>query len=229
MKRIALVIAAMLVGIAPAAAQNAPETPTLTAEGTGVVYARPDIVMITIGVTTRAESPADALEANNGDMQAVIDAVMAAGVEEADIQTSGFSISPVYADRNYDSNETAEIIAFTVSNQLTVRIRDIDSSGDLIDQVVDAGANQISSIRFDIDEPEPLQDEATAAAIADARRKAELMAEAADVELVRILSVSAYSSGRPQFELARANSAPVVAGEQAISATATVVYEIAPR
>lgn len=229
MKRIALVLSFLILGAASAVAQTAPETATLTAEGTGIVTTRPDIVIISIGVATRAESPAAALDANSRDMQAVIDAVIAAGVSDADIQTSGFSINPVYADRRYDSDEPAEIVGFAVSNEVTVRIRDLDNSGAVIDEVVAAGANQINSIRFDISEPGPLRDEAMVAAIADARRKAELMAEAAGVELVRILSVSAYAGGQPQFEYARVASAPIVAGEQAISANATVIYEIAPR
>ena len=125
---------------------------------------------------------------------------------------------------------STEIVAFSVSNQVTVRIRDVAASGDVLDDVVAAGANQINSIRFDVAEPEPLRDEAMAAAIADARRKAELMAEAAGVELVRILSVSAFGGGvpQPEFALAR-NSVPIVAGQQAISANATVVYESAPQ
>ncbi len=231
MKRIAILLSALVVMTAPALAQNAPETATLTAEGTGVVMATPDIVVITIGVTTRAESPTDALAANNTDMQSVIDTIRAAGVDDRDISTSGFSISPIYADRRYEESEQAEIVAFSVSNRVTVRIRDVAASGDVLDQVVAAGANQINSIRFDVAEPEPLRDEAMAAAIADARRKAELMAEAAGVELVRILSVSAFGGGSPQpeFALARSNSVPIVAGEQAITANATVVYEIAPQ
>ena len=113
---------------------------------------------------------------------------------------------------------------------MTARIRDFAASGTILNQVVAAGANQINSIRLDISDPQPLQDEAMEAAIADAKRKAELMAAAAGVRLVRVLSVSAYANSGPQFELARAAVAvPILGGEQAITANATVMFKIAPR
>ena len=232
MKKIAFAAVALLLLSAPAMAQNAPEMATLTADGTGVVFAAPDTVVITIGVTTRGETPPEALDANSADMQAVIDAILAAGVPETDVATSNFSISPIYANREPgDPDQQAQIIAYSVSNQVTVSV-EIDASGDILNQVVTAGANQINGINFDIAEPQPLQDEAMAAAIADARRKAELMAEAAGVELVRIVSVSAYANAQPQYNLARMEAAmavPIMGGEQAITANATLVFEIAPR
>jgi len=229
MKRIAITALFLAALAVPAAAQPAPETATLTADGTGMVFAEPDVVIVTIGVTTRGDTPAAALEANSADMQAVIDAVLAAGVDEADVATSGFSISPVYSNQREDG-QPQRITGYTVSNQVTVHIRDFAASGDILNEVVAAGANQINGIRFDIAEPQPLQDEALQEAIADARRKAELMAAAAGVRLVRVLSVSAYANAQPMFEVARAAavSVPIMGGEQAITANATMVFEIAP-
>lgn len=231
MKKITLLAAAIFAfAAAPAMAQAPAEPATLTAEGTGIVLAAPDIVIITIGVTTRGDNPAAALDANSADMRSVIDSILAAGVPESDIVTSNFSISPIYANRQQGDNQPLPIIGYSVSNQLTVRI-DIDASGAVLNQVVAAGANQINGIRFDIAEPQPLQDEATTAAIADARRQAELMASAAGVRLVRVLSVSAYANSNSQVQfLARAEAAvPIMGGEQAITANATLVFEIAPQ
>lgn len=237
MKRLAILVSALVIAAAPAVAQETPQTATLTAEGVGAAMGTPDTAIINIGVTSRAETPSEALEANSNDMQSVIDTIRAAGVDESDISTSGFSISPVYANTSSSArpieggdNQQAGIVGYTVTNQVTVRIRDLDSSGGVLDQVVAAGANQINGIRFDFAEPQPMQDEAMANAIADARRKAEIMAEAAGVELIRIISVSAYGSNpQPQFDMMRAaNSVPIVAGEQAITANATVTYEIGP-
>lgn len=229
-KLLSLGVIAAALAVSPAMAQNAPEMATLTAEGTGAVFAAPDIVIVTVGVTTRGETPGGALEANNADMQAVIDAMLAAGVPEANISTSNFSINPVYADRQpVDNNMQPRVVGYDVSNQVRIRV-DIAESGAILNQVVAAGANQINGIQLDIAEPQPLQDEAMAAAIADARRKAELMAEAAGVELLRILSVSAFANNGPQFSLARMEAAvPIMGGEQAITANATLVFEIAPR
>lgn len=238
MKRLAILVSALVIAASPAVAQDAPQTATLTAEGTGAALATPDTAIINIGVTSRAETPSEALAANSADMQTVIDTIRAAGVDEADISTSGFSISPIYPNNSSGprpieggGEQPSRIVGYTVTNQVTVRIRDLDASGDVLDQVVAAGANQINGIRFDFAEPQPMQDEAMANAIADARRKAEIMAEAAGVELIRIISVSAYGGGpQPQFEMMRAaNSVPIVAGEQAITANATITFEIGPR
>ena len=232
MKRIVLALAIVALATAPATAQEAPQTPTLTAEGAGVVTAAPDIVIVTIGVTTRGARPAEALAANSADMRAVIDAVTAAGVAERDVATSGFSISPVYGAQRPGVETPAPIVAYEVTNQLTVRIRDLAASGAILDRVVAAGANQINGIRFDIAEPQPLEDEALRLAIADAKRKADLMAAAAGVRLVRVLSVSAYGAAQPAvYERAAFSiaSTPIVGGERSITATATLLFEIAPR
>lgn len=231
MKRIALFVSLLLLVGVPAAAQNDLQTATLTAAGTGVIFAAPDIMIVDIGVTNRGERLAEALDANSTDMQAVIDSVLAAGVDAADIVTSGFSIGPIYSTRRPDdNNEPLRIIGYSVSNEVTVRIGDPAAAGDILDQVVAAGANQVNGIRFEIADPEPLWDQALQAAIIDARRVAELMAEAADVRLVRVLSVSTFANAQPQFELSMVRAAvPIVGGEQGISATATIVFEIAPR
>ena len=222
-----------LLSAGPVLAQEPPQIATLTADGIGTVYTVPDIVIIDIGVTTQEGAPADALAANDAAMQAVINAIIAAGVAELDIATSGFSISPVYGPQRSGDIAPPPIVAYEVTNQVTVKIRDLANSGAVLNQVVAAGANRINSIRFDVDEPKPHQDEATQLAIADALRRAELMAEAAGVRIVRVLTVSAYLGGGPQPYLERsfavAQATPIMGGERAITANATVTFEIAPR
>lgn len=228
MKRLLVLLGLVMVAVAPAAAQELPDVPSLTASGTGVAYGTPDIVTINIGVTSRADKPADALTANNTDMEAVIAAIAAAGVDEADIATSGFSINPVYSD-DYSSREGPQVVAYEVTNQLTIRIRDISQSGAVLNLVVEAGANQINGISFDIDEPQALQDEALRLAIADARRTAEVMADAAGVTLGGVLSVQAFADAQPMFEsraYAMNQAVPIVGGERSISASATVIFAI---
>jgi uncharacterized protein YggE len=227
MKRIALAALLLAFAALPAAAQEAPQIATLTADGTGEVFAEPDTAFVTIGVTTRGDTPAAALAANSADMERVIDAILAAGVEAADVQTSGFSISPIYSNQRGEG-QPQQITGYNVSNQVTVRIRGIKTSGDILNQVVAAGANQINGIRFDFADARPLQDAAMEAAIADARRRAELMAAAAGVRLVRVLTVSAFASAQPMFEARAAIAVPIMGGEQAITANATLTFEIAP-
>jgi uncharacterized protein YggE len=224
-----------LLSAGPVFAQEPPQTATLTADGVGTVFTVPDIVIIDIGVTTQDAEPADALAGNDAAMQAVINAIIAAGVAEIDIATSGFSISPVYAPQRSGEIAPPPIVAYEVTNQVTVKIRDLANSGAVLNQVVAAGANRINSIRFEVDEPKAQQDEATQLAIADAMRRAQMMAEAAGVRIVRVLTVSSYLGGGPQpmmmeRSFAAANQAvPVMAGERAITANATVTFEIAPR
>ncbi|MHA1159158.1 MAG: SIMPL domain-containing protein [Alphaproteobacteria bacterium] len=219
----------------PASADEADTLARLTANGVGSVNVIPDIAIVTMGVLSRAKTASAALRANSADLGDVIEAVLDEGVNEIDIGTSGFSISPVYRRLRQDEigEEPPAIVGYTVSNRLRVVIRDIAESGGLLDRVVRAGANQVNGITFDIDDREAAGDLALASAIADARRKAEIMADTAGVRLVRIIAINGNdNTGRPVFERAMAFSdvsVPVMPGERAITASASVTWEIAPR
>jgi uncharacterized protein YggE len=237
MNRIGLaVLAAISLTATTASAQNAERIPSLSASGEGVVTAAPDLAIVNIGVVSKGATAREALDANNTDMQSVIDAIRAAGIEDPDIGTSGFSINPVYdippEPLQGQPREAPSIVGYEVTNQVTVRIRELAESGAVLDQVVSAGANQINSISFDIDDQEKLRDEAIRLAIADARRKAEIMAEAAGVDMLRILSVSINDFAQPvMFDRAVAMAAPapavpILGGEHSITVNATVEWEI---
>jgi len=236
--RIAPVATAVLLALAvPAAAQDNP--PTLSASGEGVENAAPDMAVVTLGVLSQAPTAREALDGNNADMDKVIQAVRGQAIADKDISTTGFSINPVYSrppqPRAGEEPAEPKIVAYQVSNQIRIVVRDIDKTGAVVDSAVTAGANQAGSINFDIDDRQSLADKAIAAAIADARRKAELMAEAAGVRLVRVLNVSANEGGgRPMFRLeardaAAAPPVPVMGGELSVSANAQISWEIAPK
>lgn len=155
--------------------------------GHGEVMATPDTAIVTSGVTSQGTTAKEALAANNADMAKLIETLKAAGIDAVDIQTSGFSVSPnyVYSDAR-DQNGyqlPPKIVGYTVYNGVTVVVRDLMSLGSVLDQAVTVGANQISGVSFSVDDPEELYNEARKLAFADAREKAELYAEAADVEL----------------------------------------------
>mgnify|MGYP000583820429 CR=1 FL=1 len=232
---IPLAIAAFAIApaIAPAMAEAETPVPQLQANGSGEVMVVPDIAIVTIGVVSRATDASDALDANSVDLTRVINAIKAAGVAEKDIGTSGFGVNPVYQRTNQPSDQPAKIVGYEVSNQVRVTIRDITASGGLLDKVVKAGANQVYGISFDIADRKAATEAAIRAAIADARAKAELMAEAAGVRLVRILTVNANENGGPVPMMARADfaekSVPVMPGERAVSASASISWEIAPQ
>jgi uncharacterized protein YggE len=232
----AFVLAFALAFALPATADTGQDTPTLTASGEGTAHVTPDIAVVTLGVSSRGDTAAKALADNSTSLTAAIGAIEAAGVTEKDVGTSGLNIYPVYAQNSDGSQvQPPKVVGYEVSNQVTVTIRDISKAGDLLDKVVAAGANQVNGISFDVSDSKGPGDAALKDAIADARRKGEIMAEAAGVKLGRILSVTSGEEGappRPVFAamaLKAAPSTPVMPGEQALTVNATVVWEIAPQ
>jgi uncharacterized protein YggE len=195
----------------------------------------PDIAIVSIGVTTRGATAAEALSANSADLANVIATVKGEGVAERDIGTSGFSIYPVYEQPTpTDGIEPgpAKIVGYQVINEVRVTIRDIATSGGILDKVVSAGANQVNGITFDNADRKTPANAALADAVRDAARQAGIMAEAAGVRLVRIVNINASSGGVPVFarlEAIAAAPVPVMPGERAITANASVTWEIAPR
>jgi len=226
---------AILIALAiPALADDGP--PTLSASGQGVENAAPDIAILTLGVLSRANTARAALDANNADMDKVIATIRAEAVPDRDIATSGFSVGPIYSQstrpQRGDVAQEPKIVAYQVSNQLRIIVRDLAATGAVLDSAVSAGANQAASISFDIEDRQALVDKAIVSAIAEARRTAELMAEAADVRLVRMLSVNANEGGRGRLQETMALSAravPVMGGELAVSVNASIDWEIAPK
>ncbi len=231
MKSLLAAVATALLFAMPAFAQD-PQVATLAASGNGAVEVTPDIAVVTLGVTSRAGTASAALAQNSTELTNALAAIRAGGVADKDIATSDFSIYPVTEQQDGQQTRPPKIIGYEVSNTVRVTIRDIASSGSLLDHVVSAGANRVSGIRFDVADRTSAEDEALKAAIADARKQAALMAEAAGVKLVRILSVSANSGGGPMPVFARAAAAPpvpVMPGQQSITANASITYEIAPQ
>jgi uncharacterized protein YggE len=239
-----LALAAGIAAPAAAAAQQSlpfpwPQPqPTLSGNGEGEVMVAPDIAIVTLGVVSRGTTAAAALAVNSTELQVALDQVKAAGVPEKDIATSGFSVQPVYQTGRPPSDQPPPIVGYTVSNTVRVTIRDVARSGAILDQVVRAGANRVSGIMFDIADRKAAEEEAMKAAIAEARRRGELMAEAAGVRLVRVVAVNASANGGgpiPVFQRdtfaaqAAAAPPPVLPGQQRVTAQATVTWEIAPR
>jgi uncharacterized protein len=233
----AAAFAVLLAFSVPAFAQQEPRIATLSANGAGSVSIVPDIAIVSIGVVSRAATAREALDGNNADLAKVIATIQAAGVKDTDIATSGFSVDPIYESNppRIEGNaleQPPRITGYQVSNEVRVTIRNIAESGAILDKVVTAGANQINSIQFDISDQQKPSDQAVAAAIADAKRKAELMADAAGVRLVRILDINASSGvpvfARPEMRLA-ADGVPVMPGERQVTANANISWEIAPQ
>ena len=201
----------------------------VTVTGEGSIAVAPDAAAIRIGVSTQGKTAAEASNANAQKMAGVLGAIKDAGIAERDVQTAALSVQP-----QYDSSKpgTPRLIGFQVSNQVTVKIRDIKELPNLIDRAISAGANETSGIEFVVSEESKLLDQARGQAIADARRKAELYAQASGGHVGRVVSITeegAPAPVRPLGTVMRAGAAvPVAPGEQTLKATVTVSYMLEP-
>lgn len=230
-------IASAMMGVLmlPALADPTPP-PALTISAMGSASAAPDIAVVTLGVVSEGKTAREALTANAGDMNAVVDTITGAGIDKKDVSTSGLFVEPIYSEPTKATGGRSTIISYRVTNQLTVRIRDIDTSGALLDKVIAAGANRVNGVSFEIGDRKSLADQAIKAAVAEAKRRAALTAEAAGVQLGPIQSLTAgEEGGRPLFaamamkaDAAMPASSPVMGGTQEINASATIVYTIVP-
>jgi uncharacterized protein YggE len=173
----------------------------------------------------------ESLAANNRAMESVMRVLRGKNIEDKDIQTSGFSVYPEH--RRDDRGRSTEIAGYRVSNQVSVRVRNLSRVGEILDALVQAGSNTISGVSFGIDQPNAVLNVARKSAIDDARGRAELYAQATGTKVGKILSISeqAIDVPRPQFQgrammMEAASSVPVATGEQELSATIHVVYEL---
>ena len=208
------------------AAEKLDKLVTVTGEAT--VAVAPDAAVIRIGVTSQGKTAREASEANAKQMTAVLAAIKESGIADRDIQTSSLSLQP-----QYDPNKsgTARLIGFQVNNQVTIKIRDIGKLPAVLDRAIAAGANEMSGIEFVVSEQSKLLDQARDEAIADARRKAELYANAAGVKVGRVVAISRGRFGSAAAPVCRRCAParfPIAPGEQTLRAVVTVSYELTP-
>ena len=238
---VATLLAAFL-GATAAKAQTAEpqQERLLTVSGKGTAHGAPDMALITLGVVSEHETARGALAENNQSMQRILTALKAGGMESRDLQTSGFSIEPVYSQPPSSDQGTAEpfrpqIMGYRVHNNVTLRVRDLVGLGAILDQVVTLGANSISGPTFTIDDRTRLEDEAREAAVKDALRKAELYAAAAGITLGPLFRIEEGYVQPPQpllgdvmmrMEAAPA-SVPIESGELTFDVQVTVSWRIA--
>ncbi len=206
----------------------------LIVQGEGNVNAAPDQATIVLGVETRNVSAAVAAAQNAELMNKTINALLAAGINKSDIQTSTYSLSlpvetePVPATATEKANKTPP--EFVATNQVTVRTNDTQGVGKILDAAIAAGSNSVQSVSFDLKDSKPQMDQALTLAIQDAQRKAQVMAKAAGVKLGRVLEISggySYAAPAAKYEtLSAAAPTPVLPGEMQVTASISMTYEI---
>jgi uncharacterized protein YggE len=204
---------------------------TITISGEGKIFATPDIGVISLGVISQASTVAAAQKDNTEKMNKITEAMKNLGVEEKDLKTTNYNIYPRYSY----SRGTQTLIGYEVNQTLEVKIRNLDNVGEILAKGAELGANQVGSLSFTFDDSEKLEIDARKKAIANAKEKADALAEVLDVKLIRIVSFneSSYIPSTPYYaEKALGiggggDAVPdIQTGENEITSNVTIVYEI---
>lgn len=226
---------AILLGLAltgPALAQDDSAPRTIVVAGEGFAAAVPDLAYVSIGVSHEALQAGDAMAEMSTAMTAVLAQLAGAGIAPTDIQTGQLTLEPRFDYSSADG--VPKMLGYIATTMVEVRVRAIDQLGTVLDAVVDDGANRLGGIRFDMLDSGDALDDARRDAVADARARAELFADAAGVTLGDLISLSesgSYAQPTPMFDMrggmeAEATSVPVAAGEISFTAMVTMVYAI---
>ncbi len=165
---------------------------TITIDGEGKVSGTPTLAEVSLGLYSEGMDVPVVQDDNNKKVNAIIAAMKALGITEADLQTSQYNISPKY---DYTDGQQ-RVIGYTVSQSVTVKVRDLTKVGTVLARAGEAGANQVNGLNFTIDDPTQIQQEARKEALEDARMKAKALADAMGVRLVKVVTFS-ESSGTP--------------------------------
>lgn len=222
---LAAIAALIIVAAAPAtaqveqtAAQRGPVT-VLNVNAEGISEARPDMATINIGVQTQGATAQAALQDNARRMEALVQSLRRSGIAERDLQTAWVSVYPQYEE----VNRVRRIVRYQASNTVRVRVREIGNTGRVIDAAVSDAANTLGGISFAHQRPQEQLDVARRNAIAEARRRAEIYAEALGLRVVRVISVSEAGAAAPSY-----SEEIVVTGSRVRSEYASAAPPVAP-
>lgn len=206
----------------------------ISVSGEGKVFAKPDVALVSFGVTTQGRTTAEAIKDNTEKMNAIIQAVKDLGVEEKDIQSTNYNLYPQY---NYTEISGRKFEGYTLDQNIQVKIRDFSKTGDVLSKATEKGANVVGSLQFTIDNPEQLRQEARAKAIEQAKENAQNLAKVSGIKLGKLINV--YENYNPSPMLfkdvaigmggASPESAPaptIQPGQQEINVTINLTYQV---
>lgn len=230
----ALGLAAAMALPAAASAAETPIQPRIVVTGEGEAMVAPDMALLSLSVMREAKTAREALDANNAAMTQVTEAIKQFGIADRDLQTAGLQIMPRYNYTNKpDGTQEAELVAYQVTNTLSVRVRELVKTGEIIDKAVSLGVNQGGNIVFTNDDPSGTITEARRNAVAEATAKARTLADAAGVELGRVIEISDQAFGaQPMpiqakaFDRAMEASVPIEAGENSYRVQVNMTFEL---
>jgi len=204
---------------------------TLTVNGTGQAFMTPDIAYISIGVHTEDADAAKAVARNNTNSQKVAEALEVFGIDPEDIRTTNFSI---YPQQQSDQNGELTGLIYVVDNNVFVTLRDLEQIGDVFNAVVEAGANNINSVQFDVEDKSEALFEARQEAVEDAQIQAKELAEFSGVSLGPVQNISTSIGGVPfpviggkgGGAMMSEASIPISPGQTIIAVNVNMIYEI---
>ena len=203
----------------------------IVVSGVGTVMTKPDTAILSLGVSTLASTAVQSRDQAASSMNKLLDSLKANGVDEKDIATTQFSLNPEY---NY-SGTTPRLTGYRVTNFVSAKVRNVDNAAETLDAAVNAVGDdlQIGGISFTVDDPGSLASQARAAAMNDARSKAQQLADEGGVTLGKLTSITEVSSPAPTPILfdERQGSADtagttVEPGQQEITVSVQVAYAV---
>jgi len=223
MARSLLLLAASAALMAPAmaTAQQQTATPMVPATGpllslsiTESIESAPDMATINTGVQTRAPTAKEAIAQNATQMDRLVAALVKGGIARKDIQTSGLNLNPQYDYSNRKDGEGPRFLGYEASNQLSVKVHQLDKAGELVDAMVAAGATNVNGPAFGIAEPDKLLDQARTKALKTAQDRANLYAQATGYRSARLIAVSEGGASRPPMPMFSARAMAAEAAPQ---------------
>lgn len=227
----------LLLMVSGAHSGEKPAVPMVEVSATGTTQLAPDMAVLSLSVLREAKTARAALDANNIAMGQILVALRNNGIAKKDLQTTNFNIQPRYQPRKSSSGnrQAPQIISYQVRNSLTVRVRDLENLGSILDLVVTLGVNSGGNIRFTNSDPSEAISLARSRAMKNAMQKAETLVVAAGGKLGKIILITENSNNarpvpiamaRASFKGAAEGAVPVAQGENAYSVSVQAKWEI---
>jgi len=203
-------------------------------DGTGSAYATPDIAYVSVGVDTQDKTSEAAVETNTGKMNKVMDALKELEIEEKDIKTTNYNLSPNY---EWTQERGSYTDGYNVSQSVNITVRDLDNVTRVLQAATESGANVVGNIRFELEDPDTAKDDARQIAIERAKAKAETIAASTGLKLGKVLYYSEYqnnnyNSGKGGMmyaeDMARSSIAePAInPGQEEVELTVSLTYRV---
>jgi len=212
------------------------DIPRLTVRGEAEVEVPADILRVNIGVLTEHKEANKALQSNSRQMNGVIDALLREGLGEDEYETGRFRLRPLHSrrPRQADENWKPEIIGYEVLNSITIKTKQLELAGTLLEAANEAGANTIDAVGFELSDDHPARQKAITKATSQAIVDAHTLASAASLKLVRIITIRLDSADSQPTKMdynrrlgaASASPPPITPGKVKVSAEVQITYEI---